>query len=159
MRQFAEGQTLLSNAIRLGNNLPAVYINRALCYRALRDDQSALADISVVLQNEKLSERDLIFVNRRLVDLEPSAAYQVEQAPALDGLTPNAKVQLASDMMRSREALPSAIRILRRTQQSAPVPEQGKLHNVLILCLIASQQYKEAIAEIERVAASNDDVA
>jgi tetratricopeptide (TPR) repeat protein len=158
MGELPEAESLLSNAIKLGHTLPALYMNRATCHRAMGNDRAAVADISEVLRRESVSERDFMFATRWLIDLDPSLAHQVEEAPALDRLKPNVKLQLATDMMRSRKALPTLIFILRRWKQLIPDKQlEISIRTRLILSLIALRRYRDAITEIEQLPRSTQE--
>lgn len=148
---------LLDAAIEADYDTPPVYMQRALCHRALRNDRAALADILTVISRNDVSERDFVFAARWLLENDVSFSSKIEGAPVLSSLSRSAKVELAKQMMIDRRSLHGAMRIFQDVIQQPEIGDEvtAAAKSRLVLCLIALRRYDEALEQIEQIEVEN----
>ncbi len=144
---------LLNQALAAGYRDPAVFVQRAGLRADAGDKQGSVEDLCKLLETEGASLPEIGRAMRLLRRLDTQALKRVPDSAAVKALGFPERQQVAAELLWSREFLPLAESILREllTDRGRTVEEHDHVRNLLVLCLIGQQRFREAMQLISPV--------
>ena len=142
--RFDDAVTLFDSAIDAGYHAPDVFLRRADIRRLENDHNGASADAKQALQSPGTTA---VQVRRAVAMILPEQLEGFADSPAVMALSPDDKVQVASDFNRSRLGAQTTRKILLSVvdQSDLATDVRTRVRNELILASIALGMYSEAI--------------